>query len=70
MLSLKYSQTQEYSQTQAMWARPATGHCMAWGGDHIGAGEDLTSVLPAGLVKSELEAQTGLQILQTGVGQV
>ena len=43
---------------------------MAWGGDHIGAGEDLTSILPAGLVKSELEAQTGLQILQTGVGQV
>ena len=67
MLSLKYSQIQEYSQT---WARPATGHCMAWGGDHIGAGEDLTSILPAGLVKSKLEAQTGLQILQTGVGQV
>ena len=36
----------------------------------MGAGEDLTSVLPTGLVKSELEAQTGLQILQTGVGQV
>lgn len=70
MLSLKYSQTREYSQTQTIWARPATGHCMAWGGDRMGAGEDLTSVLSAELVKSELEAQTGLQILQTGVGQV
>ncbi|KAK2108430.1 hypothetical protein P7K49_013595 [Saguinus oedipus] len=35
-----------------------------------GAGAKLTCVLPAGLVKSEMEAQTGLQILQTGVGQV
>lgn len=35
-----------------------------------GAGESLTYVFPAGLVKAELEAQTGLQILQTGVGQV
>lgn len=48
------------------------GHLASYGmgwGPH-GAGESLTGVLPAGLVKSELEAQTGLQILQTGVGQV
>lgn len=34
------------------------------------AEKSLACTLPAGLVKSELEAQTGLQILQTGVGQV
>jgi hypothetical protein len=46
------------------------GPCLPPGIALRGAGESLTCTLPAGLVKSELEAQTGLQILQTGVGQV
>lgn len=48
----------------------ATWFSMTWGRGPHGDRESLTYVLPAELVKSELETQTGLRILQTGVGQV
>lgn len=44
--------------------RPATCHAMIQGW------KELHFCRLAGLVKSELETQTGLQILQTGMGQV